>query len=139
MHLLGKANWWLPAGLERRLPHLAVEPKEETAFDEPPLPAPGPVSVIHGFIRTADGEPVEGVEVLLLSRGGRQLDRATSLADGSYIVAVPGPGPYLLAATSASYVSRARQVVVGEGPLVFDMGLAGVVEGKVGAGQLAGD
>ncbi len=134
MHLLGKANWWLPAGLERRLPHLAVEPKEaESPVVQPPLVEGGPASVIHGFIRTADGEPVEGVEVALLSRGGRQLDRVTSLADGSYIVAVPGPGSYLLAATSASYVSRARQVVVGEGPLVFDVELAGMVEGEVDA------
>jgi putative drug exporter of the RND superfamily len=25
MHLLGRRNWWLPAGLDRRLPHLYVE------------------------------------------------------------------------------------------------------------------
>jgi RND superfamily putative drug exporter len=30
LHLLGRRTWWLPAGLERRLPHLAIEP---------PLPA----------------------------------------------------------------------------------------------------
>ncbi|WP_433466364.1 MMPL family transporter [Spirillospora sp. CA-128828] len=29
MHLFGKANWWLPAWLERRLPHLSVEGSEE--------------------------------------------------------------------------------------------------------------
>jgi RND superfamily putative drug exporter len=28
MHLLGRSNWWLPSWLERRLPHLAVEPPE---------------------------------------------------------------------------------------------------------------
>jgi RND superfamily putative drug exporter len=26
MHLCGRANWWLPCWLDRRLPHLAVEP-----------------------------------------------------------------------------------------------------------------
>jgi RND superfamily putative drug exporter len=26
MELLGRANWWLPAVLHRRLPHLDVEP-----------------------------------------------------------------------------------------------------------------
>jgi RND superfamily putative drug exporter len=31
MHLFGDANWWLPRGLDRRLPHLAIEP---------PRPAP---------------------------------------------------------------------------------------------------
>ncbi|HEV3289289.1 MAG TPA: MMPL family transporter, partial [Streptosporangiaceae bacterium] len=35
MHLLGRANWWLPAWLDRRLPRFHVEPAE--------LPAAGPV------------------------------------------------------------------------------------------------
>jgi RND superfamily putative drug exporter len=26
MHLCGRANWWLPRWLDRRLPHLAIEP-----------------------------------------------------------------------------------------------------------------
>jgi RND superfamily putative drug exporter len=29
MHLFGRANWWLPAALDRRLPHLSVEPVED--------------------------------------------------------------------------------------------------------------
>jgi putative drug exporter of the RND superfamily len=29
MHLFGNANWWLPGWLDRRLPHLAIEPPEE--------------------------------------------------------------------------------------------------------------
>jgi len=29
MHLFGRRNWWLPAALERRLPHLSVEPVED--------------------------------------------------------------------------------------------------------------
>src|SRR4051812_36640075 len=120
MHLLGKSNWWLPEWLEKRLPHLAVEPKEEAP--QAPL-AQGPASAIHGFIRTPDGEPVEAASVTLLSKGGRQLDRVTSLADGSYIVSVPAPGTYLLATTAAPYGSRAAHVVVAEGPLVFDVEL----------------
>ncbi|HWD56335.1 MAG TPA: MMPL family transporter [Acidimicrobiales bacterium] len=28
MHLLGRANWWLPTWLRRNLPHLNVEPTE---------------------------------------------------------------------------------------------------------------
>ncbi|MBC2901409.1 MMPL family transporter [Streptomyces cupreus] len=125
MHLLGNSNWWLPAGLEKRLPHLAVEPKEE----EVPT-AEGGMSVIHGFIRTADGDPVEGAAVTLLTKGGRQLDRVTSLADGSYIVSVPAPGTYLLAATAAPYGSRARHVMVDGEPVVYDVELA---EGEVDA------
>ncbi|MFD0634995.1 MMPL family transporter [Catenulispora yoronensis] len=36
MHLCGRANWWLPGWLDRRLPHLAVEP----STPEQALPAP---------------------------------------------------------------------------------------------------
>jgi RND superfamily putative drug exporter len=54
----------------------------------------------------------------------------TSLADGSYIVAVPAPGAYLLAVTSSTYGSKARHVTVVEGPLVYDVELA---EGEVDA------
>ena len=73
---------------------------------------------------------MEGAAVSLLSAGGRQLDRVESLADGSYIVSVPAPGTYLLATTAPAYGSRARHVVVGEGPLVYDVEL---VEGEVDA------
>ncbi|KAB1142363.1 MMPL family transporter [Streptomyces luteolifulvus] len=34
MRVLGAANWWLPGWLDKRLPHLAVEPAD------PPTPAP---------------------------------------------------------------------------------------------------
>jgi RND superfamily putative drug exporter len=36
MHLCGRANWWLPRWLDRRLPHLAIEPPAE----EQPARAP---------------------------------------------------------------------------------------------------
>jgi putative drug exporter of the RND superfamily len=36
MHLFGKANWWLPRWLDKRLPHLAIEPPE--AATEPQIP-----------------------------------------------------------------------------------------------------
>ena len=31
MHLLGRANWWLPAWLDRALPHLSIEPAAKPA------------------------------------------------------------------------------------------------------------
>ncbi|ANS67454.1 integral membrane export protein [Streptomyces lincolnensis] len=126
MHLLGDSNWWLPHWLEKRLPHLAVEPREEAVPPPSEKPADGPASVVHGFVRTAEGEPVEGAAVSLLSPGGRRLDRVLSLADGSYILSVPAPGRYLLSTEDASYGSRARDVVVGAGPLVYDVELAEV-------------
>ncbi|MFF7164875.1 MMPL family transporter [Streptomyces sp. NPDC008086] len=130
MHMLGRSNWWLPDWLEKRLPHLAVEPREEASAAEEEPVVPGRASVVHGFVRTADGDPVDGAAVTLLTKGGRRVDRVTSLADGSYIVAVPAPGTYLLAVTAESYGSRAAQVVVADGPLVYDVELA---DGEVDA------
>jgi RND superfamily putative drug exporter len=80
-------------------------------------------TVVHGFVRGPEGDPVDGAVITLLSKGGRQLDRVTSLADGSYIVSVPAPGTYLLAATAPSHGSRARHVLVSGEPLVYDVEL----------------
>jgi RND superfamily putative drug exporter len=41
MHLLGRANWWLPASWERRLPQLHVEGRPEVF-----LPRPVPESAL---------------------------------------------------------------------------------------------
>ncbi|MEV5952910.1 MMPL family transporter [Streptomyces sp. NPDC051987] len=122
MHLLGTSNWWLPAWLDKRLPHLAVEPGEDAP--EPAEPT-GRTTAVHGFVRTVEGDPVEDASVTLMSKGGRRLDRVTSLADGSYIVSVPAPGDYLLAVSSSSYGSKARHVTVTEGPVVYDVELTG--------------
>ena len=44
MHLLGRANWWLPARLDRLIPHLNVEgaerPSGSVAPPEPAVPVP---------------------------------------------------------------------------------------------------
>ncbi len=37
MHWFGRANWWLPRWLDRRLPHVAIEPPAQ----EQPVDAPG--------------------------------------------------------------------------------------------------
>jgi len=40
MHLFGNANWWLPRWLDRRLPHLAIEPPDSAGEPtRPPMPA----------------------------------------------------------------------------------------------------
>ncbi|MET8170595.1 MMPL family transporter [Streptomyces sp. NPDC005329] len=123
MHLLGDSNWWLPGWLEKRLPHLAVEPKEEAA-PTTVAAGEGPASVVHGYVRDTAGEPVEGARVALVARDGRELDRVTSLADGSYILSVPAPGTYLLATTAEPLLlKRVRQLTVTGEPLVHDVEL----------------
>ena len=37
MHLFGNANWWLPRWLDRRLPHLAIEPPDPVGEPAHPL------------------------------------------------------------------------------------------------------
>jgi RND superfamily putative drug exporter len=37
MHLFGNANWWLPGWLDRRLPHLAIEPPDPAGEPARPL------------------------------------------------------------------------------------------------------
>jgi RND superfamily putative drug exporter len=37
MHLFGDANWWLPRWLDRRLPHLAIEPPDPASEPAHPL------------------------------------------------------------------------------------------------------
>jgi RND superfamily putative drug exporter len=39
MHLCGRANWWLPRWLDRRLPHLAIEPPVQEPSARGPRPA----------------------------------------------------------------------------------------------------
>jgi putative drug exporter of the RND superfamily len=39
MQLLGRANWWLPAWLDHRLPHLSVEPAGSFRTPEPAIAA----------------------------------------------------------------------------------------------------
>jgi RND superfamily putative drug exporter len=107
-------------------PNKTTEPNETTESintAEPEKSGTGGATVVHGFLRTADGGPLAGASVTLVSRGGRQLDRVTSIADGSYIVSVPAPGAYILAVTARGLASRAHHVTVGGGPLVYDVEL----------------
>jgi len=45
MQLIGKANWWFPASLDRRLPRLSVDPALEPDSAPGVAPAPAPASL----------------------------------------------------------------------------------------------
>jgi RND superfamily putative drug exporter len=51
MHLFGDANWWLPGWLDRRLPHLAIEPPQATPTPIPPVPVPAALTDTEGALR----------------------------------------------------------------------------------------
>ncbi|WP_066944325.1 MMPL family transporter [Streptomyces lushanensis] len=128
MHLLGRSNWWLPRWLDERLPHLAVEPAEEAraAPGTTPEAASGTVSgpahatAVHGFVRSAEGRPVRSATLTLHTPAGRRVDQVHSLADGSYILAAPAPGPYPVTVTAPGHQSQTRHIVIGEEPTVHD-------------------
>ncbi|MGW4199476.1 MMPL family transporter [Streptomyces sp. NPDC004726] len=154
MFLLGRSNWWLPAGLEKRLPHFAVEPKEPTeaaehkaskqsnesgesgASGEGPLTGASPAAssprgpAVYGFVRTGEGEPVADAVLALVSPEGHEVDRVESAADGSYVLSAPEGGAYLLTAAVPGREPRSRHVLIGEDPLVHDVVLADAGVGR---------
>ncbi|MYR19421.1 MFS transporter, partial [Streptomyces sp. SID6137] len=80
---------------------------------------------VHGFVRGAESAPVPQAAVTLISLAGRQLGRSVAQADGSYALAAPGTGSYVLIASADGYQPQASTVVVGEEPLSYDILLSG--------------
>ncbi|RFU87477.1 carboxypeptidase regulatory-like domain-containing protein [Streptomyces triticagri] len=100
---------------------------DSRAADRGPDPsdasAPGIVSAVFGLIRTPEGEPVQGATLTLFGPSGARLDRVDSLADGSYIVSVPGTGAYDLVVSAPGSAPRSFLIEVGADPLVYDVEL----------------
>ncbi|OIV38639.1 MFS transporter [Mangrovactinospora gilvigrisea] len=99
---------------------------------------------LHGVVRTVDGSPVPGAAVTLIDASGRQLGRTTSEEDGSYALAVPGAGSYVLIGAAGGQRPQAETVVVGDRGLEHDLllpagtSLVGTVLGGDPVGPLAG-
>ncbi|WP_189130625.1 MMPL family transporter [Wenjunlia tyrosinilytica] len=121
MHMFGKSNWWLPTWLDKRLPHFAVEPAEDSAADVPLPASAGPV--ISGTVRDSEGAPVAGAALTLVSSGGRQLGKVVADKAGGYVLPAPAPGSYVLVATSPSLGAKSTNVSVADGPTRLDLDL----------------
>jgi EmrB/QacA subfamily drug resistance transporter len=80
---------------------------------------------VHGRVRGGEGGPVAGAALTLIDLGGRQVDRAGTRADGSYMLAAPGTGPYMLIAAADGHQPQAATVMVGDQPLSYDVTLSG--------------
>ncbi|OIK24524.1 MFS transporter [Streptomyces malaysiense] len=87
--------------------------------------AGGDGTPVHGFVRGAESAPVPQAAVTLISLAGRQLGRSVAQADGSYALAAPGTGSYVLIASADGYQPQASTVVVGGEPLSYDILLSG--------------
>ncbi|WP_458576025.1 MFS transporter [Streptomyces sp. SAS_281] len=103
----------------------------DTAEAAPAAEAEAPVDFakdgtpVRGVVRGAEGAPVARAAVTLISLGGRQLGIAAAQADGSYALAAPGAGSYVLIASADGFQPQASTVVVGDEPLAYDILLSG--------------
>ncbi|MBQ0890108.1 MFS transporter [Streptomyces sp. RM72] len=83
----------------------------------------------HGFrgrVLAADGAPVPRAKVTLIDRHGRQAGATLSAGDGSYALAVPAGGPYVLAARAAGHAPLAHAATHGgDRPVDLDLSLPG--------------
>jgi EmrB/QacA subfamily drug resistance transporter len=117
------------------------QPREQTAHT---AQAPQPAVGIGGRIRGAGGTSLPGAIVTLVELGGRQLGRVTTKDDGSYEVAVPAAGSYVLIVAADGHQPQAATVTVGDEPLFYELaltgtaGLAGVVRSAATGAPIAG-
>ncbi|MDR6975218.1 hypothetical protein J2X68_001902 [Streptomyces sp. 3330] len=122
---------------------VAVVPglSDDGPADDAPVSGGRPV---RGQVRGADGVPVDGAAITLISPGGRQLSRAVAGPDGSYAVEAPGEGTYVLIAAADGHQPQAATVPVGATPVTYDVllggarGLVGTVRSVDGGKPVAG-
>ncbi|MFI6209393.1 MFS transporter [Streptomyces sp. NPDC051041] len=100
-------------------------------------PASGGGIPVRGHVRGAESAPVPQAAVTLISLAGRQLGRSVAQADGSYAVAAPGEGSYVLIASADGYQPQASTIVVDGEPVAYDILLSGTsgLSGVVRAAQ----
>jgi hypothetical protein len=115
-------SWAVPAADENGT--AAVAATQLTAVATLAEPGTGGTPV-HGYVRGAESAPVPQAAITLISLSGRQLGRSVAQADGSYALAAPGTGSYVLIASADGYQPQASTIVVGEEPLSYDILLSG--------------
>ncbi|MER5683401.1 DHA2 family efflux MFS transporter permease subunit [Streptomyces sp. NPDC002205] len=121
----------VPSGTAALISEGAAGVTSADTLEAPVATVPG--TTVRGVVRGAEGVPVAGAAVTLISLGGRQLGRCVARADGSYGVQAPGSGSYVLIASADGFQPQASTVVVGDEQLSYDIllvgtsGLAGTV------------
>jgi uncharacterized surface anchored protein len=80
---------------------------------------------IRGHVRDAAQAAVAGAVLTLVDGAGRQVSRERADQSGAYEVFAPGAGNFVLIASARSHRPQAGTATVGNGPVRFDITLAG--------------
>ncbi|MFD7118211.1 MFS transporter [Streptomyces sp. NPDC059922] len=121
---------------------MAAGPAESAGSPFAAASAPG--TAVQGVVLGSEGTPVPRAAVTLISLAGRQLARSVAQSDGGYVLDAPGAGSYVLIASADGFQPQASTVVVGDGPLSYDIllsgtsGLTGVVRAADGGYPVEG-
>ncbi|WP_320783838.1 MFS transporter [Streptomyces sp. CRN 30] len=89
--------------LPRRRPSAVTQLRASSEEDANLARAEEVLRGFRGRVLAADGAPVARAKVTLIDRHGRQAGATLSASDGSYALAVPAGGPYVLAARAAGH------------------------------------
>jgi len=94
---------------------------------------------VSGTVQQSGGRPLAGAVVTLTDQGGRQVTRTGTGADGSYVLALPTGGTYLLIVAAAHVQPSATLVAVGGASVRRDVSLSGraSIAGVVGSRDAA--
>ncbi|MEV8126256.1 MFS transporter [Streptomyces sp. NPDC085944] len=122
--------FFLPRRSSARVSQLRASSEEDAnlARAEQALAGAGeePAHGFRGRVLAADGVPVARAKVTLIDRHGRQAGSTLSAGDGSYAVAVPARGAYVLAARAAGHAPLAHAATHGgDRPVDLDLSLPG--------------
>ncbi|MGW5451431.1 MFS transporter [Nocardia sp. NPDC003979] len=98
---------------------------------EPVLSEAESGGLVDGSVRREDGRELAGAVLTLIDRGGRQVARASSDADGGYAINAPTAGGYVLIVSASGHQPTAVEVSVGRHPQRVDLTL-------VGSGEVSG-
>nr|WP_245687321.1 MFS transporter [Peterkaempfera griseoplana] len=105
---------------------LGVPPQAaETFTPEPARTAASPGIPLRGIVREPDRGAVPGAVLTLIDMDGRQVARAASGPDGSWALAAPRSGHYVLIAAAGGHQPQAVTVAVGSRPVDLDVVLGG--------------
>jgi hypothetical protein len=87
MHLLGRANWWLPKSVQSRLPQLSVEGHPEQYLPAPEDPLPGEPDHDRSAHRPQSAELRCGIMVV------QNATQATTIPQSRALAAITGCRP----------------------------------------------